>query len=143
MSPVRANPSDVVERHWKCETLRKSPMTSIKNAKEKEMEMTNRASFLTLSKHHTELNWLFNSHQRALLAKDIGLARAQLASFRNVLKRHIEVEAASLRAIVADRDAEMEHRTVQIFQAEHEELSRHLDNLLSLSDQLHRSRDLS
>jgi hemerythrin-like domain-containing protein len=107
------------------------------------METTERASFLTLSKHHSELDWLFNSHQRALLAKDLGLARAQLASFGNVLKRHIEVETASLLAITADRDAEIERQTVEVFQAEHDELKQQLAKLIRLSEELDRSGDLA
>jgi hemerythrin-like domain-containing protein len=98
-------------------------------------------SFSSVSKHHTELNWLFDSHQRALLAKDLDLALAQLTTYGNVLHRHIDFEEKRLLPLYADRAAT--DGTLQIFQSEHRELHETFERLMQAARELHKSRDLA
>ena len=75
-----------------------------------------------LGEEHGELCRLFDSHQRALLAKDIDNAIPILSKFREDLARHIEFEEASILPKYAQEGGETAGGTLAIFQAEHRKL---------------------
>jgi hemerythrin-like domain-containing protein len=103
----------------------------------------NRRSFSSLSKNHAELHWLFDNHQRALLAKDVDLAIAKLTTFGNVLNRHIDFQEQRLLPLYVNQGAETPGGTLLIFQAEHRKLRDELMKLRQLTDELPMAHDLS
>jgi hemerythrin-like domain-containing protein len=102
-----------------------------------------RKSFSSLSKNHAELHWLFDNHQRALLAKDVDIAFAKLRTFGNVLNRHIDFEEQRVLPLYADQGGEAAGGTLQTFQAEHRKLREGVSNLARLTEELYTSSDLN
>lgn len=79
-------------------------------------------TFSSLLSEHTDLEHLFENHQRALLSKDVGAALATITTFENALKRHISFEEEVVLPLYASKGAEVEGGTLTIFQAEHRKL---------------------
>jgi iron-sulfur cluster repair protein YtfE (RIC family) len=80
-------------------------------------------SLAVLLQDHEELQTLFDSHQRALLAKDIDNAVAILLKFQDALSRHIGFEETILLPKYAQEGGETAGGTLAIFQAEHQKLN--------------------
>lgn len=94
-----------------------------------------------LLEEHEGLTKLFESHQRALLAKDLDNAIPVLSKFQDDLLRHIRFEEAWLLPKYAQEGGETAGGTLAIFQAEHrklqemmESLARATQNLVTASD---------
>lgn len=104
--------------------------------------MKTAASFASLSKYHDELDRLFDGHQRALLASDLGLALARLTKFGGELDSHIDFEERRLLPLYADLGAETAGGTLEIFQAEHEKLRDSVRQLIQKTELLYPSSDL-
>lgn len=100
-------------------------------------------SFSSLTKDHIDLNRLFNSHQRALFARDVDMALALLTTFGTRLNHHIDFEEQRLLPLYADQGAETTGGTLQIFQAEHRKLRDGLAKLTRLTEELYASADLT
>jgi len=105
--------------------------------------MKTAASFTSLSKHHEELERLFDQHQRALLASDIGAAVATLTSYQTALEQHVDFEERRLLPLYADKAAETAGGTLEIFQAEHRKLRESLHLLIQKTELLYTSHDIS
>lgn len=71
---------------------------------------------------HSELETLFNTHQRALLAKDVDGALGSIMRFGNMLVRHILYEEKTVLPLYAAKAGETPGGTLQIFHAEHRKL---------------------
>jgi iron-sulfur cluster repair protein YtfE (RIC family) len=99
-------------------------------------------SFASLSKVHDELDRLFESHQRALLASDIDAALALLAKFVMELGNHIDFEERRLLPLYADQGGETAGATLEIFQAEHRKLRESIEKLTRQTESLYTSPDL-
>jgi len=99
-------------------------------------------SFASLSKHHKELEGLFDTHQRALLTSDIDLALAALSKFRGDLEHHIDFEERRLLPAYADHGGETAGGTLELFQAEHRKLRDSIASLTQRTEQLFTSADL-
>ena len=100
-------------------------------------------SFTSLLSEHRDLGRLFESHQRALLSRDLGAAFATITTFENALQQHISYEDDVLLPLYASKAGEVEGGTLAIFQAEHRKLSemaaalsRHTDDLYTSTDML-------
>ena len=104
--------------------------------------MKTTASFTSLSKHHEELERLFDGHQRALLASDIGGAVAALTKFQSALEKHVDFEERRLLPLYADKAAETAGGTLEIFQAEHRKLRESVHSFLQKTELLYTSHDL-
>ncbi len=94
-------------------------------------------------KDHKELENVFNSHQRALLARDIDAALGLLTRFQDALDRHIRYEEDVLLPLYVERQAETEGGTLKLFQAEHAKLREFTDKLTELTARLYGSPDLA
>jgi iron-sulfur cluster repair protein YtfE (RIC family) len=106
------------------------------------MKKTGRHSFATLEGEHTELEHLFDSHQRALLDKNIGTAVAALNTFGDELEQHIEYEEETLLPYYAAHGGETEGGTLKIFQAEHQKLRQESVRLAAKTNALYASNDV-
>lgn len=99
-------------------------------------------SFGALTRYHEDLDRLFESHQRALLASDIDLSLSILATFATGLERHLDFEERRLLPVYADKGGETAGATLEIFQAEHHKLRDTVKNLIGQTESLHSSTDL-
>lgn len=99
-------------------------------------------SLAAILKDHRELENVFNSHQRALLARDIDSALGLLTKFQASLKQHILYEEEVLLPLYVQREAETEGGTLKIFQAEHRKLQDAADKLTQLTADLYGAPDL-
>ncbi len=104
--------------------------------------MKHSESFSSLAKDHVHLGRLFNSHQRALVARDGDTALATLRTFAGELTRHIDYEEQRLLPLYADKGAETVGGTLEIFQAEHRKLREGLVNLTRHTEALNASNDI-
>jgi iron-sulfur cluster repair protein YtfE (RIC family) len=95
-----------------------------------------------LEGEHKELEHLFDSHQRALLEKNIGTAAAALNTFGDELEQHIEYEEETLIPFYAEHGGETEGGTLKIFQAEHQKLREESARLAAKTSDLYASKDL-
>jgi hemerythrin-like domain-containing protein len=91
---------------------------------------------------HEHLGRLFDSHQRALLAKDIDNATLLLSKFQDDLLRHIRFEETSVLPKYVQEAGETEGGTLAIFQAEHRKLQEMIDSLRRATLHLFSARDL-
>lgn len=101
------------------------------------------SSLTSVLKDHKELESVFNSHQRALLARDIDGALGLLTRFQGSLDRHIQYEEDVLLPLYVQRGAEAEGGTLKIFQAEHLKLRALTDKLTQLTAELYGSPDVT
>jgi hemerythrin-like domain-containing protein len=99
-------------------------------------------SFSSLEKEHAKLERLFDSHQRALLEKNLNAALAALNTFAGELHRHIEYEEQTLLPLYAEEGGETEGGTLEIFQAEHRKLREGAASLTRKAEALSASTDL-
>ena len=99
-------------------------------------------SFSSLVGEHAELARLFNSHQRALLERNVGTALAVLNTFGDELYDHIDYEEHALLPLFAAEGGETEGATLRIFQAEHRKLREDTAKLTRKTEQLSSSSDL-
>lgn len=99
-------------------------------------------SFCSLLDEHTELDHLFESHQRALLAKNVDTALAVLTTFGNELDQHIDYEERTLLPFYAEEGGETEGGTLKIFQAEHRKLREGASRLTRKTEALYSSPDV-
>lgn len=100
------------------------------------------ATFYVLLDEHEEMEQVFNSHQRALLSKDVETALAMLSMFANSLHRHIGHEEQNVFPLYAAKGAETPGGTLQIFQAEHRKLREWVDRLTRDTEALYNSADI-
>jgi iron-sulfur cluster repair protein YtfE (RIC family) len=99
-------------------------------------------SLVVLLEDHEELDGLFDSHQRVLLAKDIDNAVAILLKFQESLLRHIGFEETFLLPKYAQEGGETAGGTLAIFQAEHQKLKTVTDRLIRETTGLYGASDL-
>jgi hemerythrin-like domain-containing protein len=102
----------------------------------------NTKSFCSLSSEHVELDQLFNTHQRALVARDLDLALATLTAFKVRLENHVDFEERRLLPLYADKNAETPGGTLEIFQAEHRKIREEVSKLLARTESLQVSDDV-
>lgn len=100
-------------------------------------------TFSSLETEHEDLERLFESHQRALLARDIDAALATITMFENRLKWHIEYEDEVLLPIFKEKAGEVEGGTLPIFRAEHRKLRESAANLVRHTKALYTSPDMA
>jgi len=91
---------------------------------------------------HSELEAMFQKHQRSLLMRDLQAAVATLKTFQNALARHIAYEDEVLLPLYASKGLEVEGGTLPIFHAEHRKLSEMTAKLVRETDALEASNDL-
>jgi hemerythrin-like domain-containing protein len=106
------------------------------------MSESDNKSLAIVLEDHKELLGLFDSHQRALLAKDIDSAIAILLKFQESLLRHIGFEETSLLPKYAQEGGETAGGTLAIFQAEHQKLKTVTDRLTRETIALYGASDL-
>ena len=106
------------------------------------MKNTCAHSFSSLLDEHAELEHLFNSHQRALLAKNVDTALAALTTFGDELDQHIDYEEHTLFPVFAEEGGETEGATLKIFQAEHRKLLEGAVRLTRKTEALYASTDM-
>jgi hemerythrin-like domain-containing protein len=106
------------------------------------MSRSSKDSFALLLQDHEELQSLFGSHQRALLAKDIDNAVAILLTFQDTLSRHIGFEETFLLPRYAQKGGETAGGTLAIFQAEHQKLKTVTGKLTHETAALYAATDL-
>ena len=106
------------------------------------MKNTSSHSFSSLENEHTKLEHLFDSHQRALLEKNLNAALAALNTFAGELHRHIAYEEQTLLPLYAEEGGETEGGTLEIFQAEHRKLREGAASLTRKAEALSASTDL-
>jgi hemerythrin-like domain-containing protein len=99
-------------------------------------------SLAVLLEDHEELHALFDSHQRARLAKDIDNAVAILLKFQESLLQHIGFEEAFLLPKYAQEGGETAGGTLAIFQAEHQKLKTVTERLTRQATHLYGAGDL-
>jgi iron-sulfur cluster repair protein YtfE (RIC family) len=99
-------------------------------------------SFSSLLHEHAGLEDLLNSHQRALLAKNVDTALAALTTFGDELDQHIDYEEHTLFPVFAEEGGETEGATLKIFQAEHRKLLKDTARLTRKTEALYASADL-
>jgi iron-sulfur cluster repair protein YtfE (RIC family) len=99
-------------------------------------------SLAAILKDHRELQNFFNSHQRALLARDIDGALGLLTKFQDSLEHHIRYEEDVLLPLYVQKEAETEGGTLKLFQAEHQKLLELTDKLTQLTARLYGAPDL-
>jgi iron-sulfur cluster repair protein YtfE (RIC family) len=95
-----------------------------------------------LLSEHSDLDQLFENHQRALISKDLGTALATITMFQNELKRHIGYEEDVLLPLYKAKNAEVEGGTLPIFQAEHRKLKEMIASLTRRTGALHMTPDI-
>jgi iron-sulfur cluster repair protein YtfE (RIC family) len=99
-------------------------------------------SFSSLLDEHTELEHLFDSHQRALLARNVDTALAALNTFGDELDQHIDYEEHTLLPVFAEEGGETAGATLKIFQAEHRKLLEGATRLTRKTEALYASTDM-
>ena len=99
-------------------------------------------TFLSLESEHADLERLFDSHQRALLARDVSAAVATINTFENRLKWHIGFEEEVLLPLYKAKAGEVEGGTLPIFQAEHRKLHESAATLTRHTAGLHDAPDM-
>jgi hemerythrin-like domain-containing protein len=104
--------------------------------------MTAKHTFVSILAEHTELERLFEKHQRALLSRDLDGAVATLKTFENELGRHIAIEDEVLLPLYAAKCGEVEGGTLAIFHAEHRKLQEMTTSLVRISEALESSSDV-
>jgi hemerythrin-like domain-containing protein len=104
--------------------------------------MTAKPTFASILAEHSELERLFDKHQRALLSKDLEGALATLKTFENELGRHIALEDQVLLPLYAAKGGEVEGGTLSIFHAEHRNLQEMTASLARDTAALESSSDL-
>jgi len=104
--------------------------------------MSAKQTFASVRAQHSELERLFDKHQRALLSKDLEGALATLKTFENELDRHIALEDEVLLPLYAAKGGEVEGGTLSIFHAEHRKLREMTGNLARETAVLESSPDL-
>jgi hemerythrin-like domain-containing protein len=107
------------------------------------MAKTHTHSFSSLVGEHSELDRLFNEHQRALMEGNVGTALAVLDTFADELYEHIDYEEEKLLPIFAEEGGETEGVTLKILQAEHQKLRKDTDKLAREAQALYASSDLT
>ena len=91
---------------------------------------------------HSELDALFEKHQRAILCRDLAGAAAILRTFATALGRHIAFEDEVLLPLYASKGAEVEGGTLPIFHAEHRKLREMTGRLVLETEAADTSPDL-
>ena len=104
--------------------------------------MTAKHTFASILAEHSELERLFEKHQRALLSRDLDGAVATLKTFENELGRHIAIEDQVLLPLYAAKGGEVEGGTLAIFHAEHRKLQEMTTSLVRSSEALESSSDV-
>ena len=104
--------------------------------------MTPKTTFATIAAEHSEMEHLFDNHQRALLSKDLEGAVAALQTFENKLSRHIAIEDEVLLPLYVAKGGEVAGGTLSIFHAEHQKLQEMVFNLVRSTAVLEASCDL-
>jgi hemerythrin-like domain-containing protein len=104
--------------------------------------MSTKQTFASILAEHSELERLFDKHQRALLSKDLEGALATLKTFENKLCRHIAIEDEVLLPLYAAKSGEVEGGTLSIFHAEHRKLREMTASLARDTAALDSSSDL-
>jgi len=99
-------------------------------------------TFLLLLKEHEDMEHLFDSHQRALLSRDLESALAMISIFSRTLERHIDYEEKSVLPLYVAKGGETEGGTLKIFQAEHNKLRDFAAKLTKHTAALYGSRDI-
>ncbi len=99
-------------------------------------------TFSSLLSEHDDLGALFDKHQRALLARDVGTALAVITRFENALDRHITYEDEVLLPLYAAKRAETEGGSLPIFRAEHRKLQETAAKLAQSTGALYMSPDM-
>src|SRR5262249_59303313 len=99
-------------------------------------------TFASVRAQHSELERLFDKHQRALLSKDLEGALATLKTFENELGRHIALEDEVLVPLYAAKGGEVEGGTLAIFHAEHRKLQEMSTSLVRSTEALESSSDV-
>ena len=92
--------------------------------------MTPKTTFATIAAEHSEMEHLFDNHQRALLSKDLEGAVAALQTFENKLNRHIAIEDEVLLPLYVAKGGEVAGGTLSIFHAEHQKLQDMVFNMV-------------
>ena len=106
------------------------------------MSKTYSHSFSLLEDEHIELEHLFDSHQRALLDRNVDTALAVLNTFGDELDQHIDYEEKTLLPIYAEEGGETEGGTLKIFQVEHRKLREDAWRLTRKTEALYASPDM-
>jgi hemerythrin-like domain-containing protein len=104
--------------------------------------MRAKQTFASILAEHSEMERLFDKHQRALLSKDLEGAVATLKTFENELGRHIALEDEVLLPLYAAKGGEVEGGTLSIFHAEHRKLQEMTASLARDTAALESSSDL-
>jgi hemerythrin-like domain-containing protein len=104
--------------------------------------MNAKQTFASVLAEHSELERLFDKHQRAVLSKDLEGAVATLKTFENELGRHIALEDEVLLPLYAAKGGEVEGGTLAIFHAEHRKLQEMTGSLARETARLESSSDL-
>ena len=101
-----------------------------------------RNSFSSLLSEHADLEALFNTHQRALMTRDLEPALGAIVKFENLLKQHIAFEEEVLLPIYNAKRLQTLGGTVPIFQAEHRKLVQFIAKLTRYTEALPESSDI-
>ena len=104
--------------------------------------MSAKQTFASILAEHSELERLFDKHQRALLSKDLEAAVATLKTFENELGRHLSIEDQVLLPLYAAKGGEVEGGTLAIFHAEHRKLQEMAASLARVTAALESASDL-
>jgi hemerythrin-like domain-containing protein len=99
-------------------------------------------SLAGLLEEHDALFGLFDSHQRALLARDIDNAVPIFSKFQEDLLRHIGFEEECVLPKYAQEGGETAGGTLAIFQAEHRKLREMMDKLATETLALYTAGDV-
>ena len=101
-----------------------------------------RHSFSSLLSEHLQLEELFNTHQRALLARDLDGALGAVNRFENVLRKHIDFEEEVLLPMYGAKRLQTLGGTLPIFQSEHRKLLQSIAKLARDTQALPESSDI-
>jgi hemerythrin-like domain-containing protein len=99
-------------------------------------------TFASLESEHKDLERLFESHQRALIARDLDAAVAMINTFENRLNWHIRYEDRVLLPLYKAKAGEVEGGTLPIFQAEHRKLRETVVGLTRRTEALYVAPDI-
>jgi hypothetical protein len=99
-------------------------------------------TFSSLQCEHTDLERLFEKHQRALISRDVPVAFATIVTFESNLTRHIAFEEEVLLPLYKTKGGEVEGGTLPIFQAEHRKLREIVARLAQHTDRLYTRPDI-
>ena len=106
------------------------------------MDRKSEPTFSALESEHEDLERLFESHQRALIGRDIDAAVATIKTFENRLTWHIGYEEDVLLPLYKTKAGEVEGGTLTIFQAEHRKLRETTANLARHTAALYAAPDI-